>query len=164
VRAAAAHDCLLDEDGCRASFDQGGDLERPNAEQTFAAAVEHRYYPHERPFQPFGDPAAFAERRRGKPGYRHVPHPNPTSGAQPPAPAGAAWPGREKSAGGEASSGSTGWLDLEGMSAAKIRDALQGVALSRIELEALMARETSSRHRRFVINLLTKLLENENAM
>jgi hypothetical protein len=84
ARAAVAHDCLVDEE-CRASFDQGGDLNRPNGEQSFAEAVEHRYFPQTTPFYPFGDPATFAERRKGRPGSNDVPPPHrPPPPAQPP--------------------------------------------------------------------------------
>jgi hypothetical protein len=151
TRVGAAYDCLVDQHGCKATFDQGGDLQKPNAEHSFAEVVKMRYYPELTPFRPFGDPETFAARRKGRPGYNHrgplaAPPSNTGSGS----PANVPAPGHGDSL--------TAWLDLNSMSAARISDALSGVTLTTAEIQDLLVREAGYKNRRFVINLLEQRL------
>lgn len=149
-RAAAANECLVDQHGCKATFDKGGDLQKPNVEHSFAEVVKMRYYPELTPFRPFGDPETFAARRKGKAGYNHLgplATPPPSTGRGSPAKVPA--PGDGNSL--------TAWLDLS-MSAARISDALRGVTLTAAEIQELLRREAGYKNRRFVTNLLEQRL------
>ena len=146
ARLAAAHRCLVDAD-CRAAFDLGGDLERPNGEQSFAEAVEHKYYPQSKPFWPFGDPATFGDRRKGKRGWHpggggtraSLPRPLPSGNQQ----------------------RASGWVHGVNLdrSAAEIRDMLKGMTLTRVEIqEVLWAELNGPASRSFVVKLLNSRL------
>jgi curved DNA-binding protein CbpA len=68
ARTAVAHDCL-GEKRCREAFDTGADLGRlgqTSGEYTVAEDVQRKYLPERHPFEPFGDPATYAERRRNR--------------------------------------------------------------------------------------------------
>jgi curved DNA-binding protein CbpA/tetratricopeptide (TPR) repeat protein len=67
-RVTMAHECLSDEI-CRRDYDTGADLGqdgRENSEETLFESVHNRYFPEKNPFQPFGDPKAFAQNRAKK--------------------------------------------------------------------------------------------------
>ena len=58
ARAAAAHDCLVDTQGCKRRFDEGSDLdgsEHIHGQPSFFAVVERQFFPENHPFEPFGD-------------------------------------------------------------------------------------------------------------
>ena len=152
ARLAAAHRCLVDP-SCKAAFDHGDDLERPNGEQSFAEAVGHRFYPHSKPFQPFGDPATFGDRRKGKRGWDKGRH---GGGGTPPR----KQVRRPPSGGQQRPSGWVHGVNLDA-SAAQIRDALKGRTLTQAETQELLWAELNGpASRNFVIKLLNgKLAE-----
>ena len=105
ARIGAAHDCLADA-ACRASYDVGGDLPRPNAEQSFEQAVEYHYFPRATPFEPFGTVrGGFAEKRRGRAAWNP-----PTRGPPPPPTAASQAPQASASTAGAANRSGRAWL------------------------------------------------------